>query len=98
MDDLTLRELPLFGDAYFSGADYQAARDKARLTGQIGRIYNLMRDGAWRSLAVIARETGDPEASISAQLRNLRKPSFGSHVIERDYVDNGLYVYRLVLK
>jgi hypothetical protein len=88
---------PLFDNAAFSGVDYQEDRDRERLTGQIKRIYDLMSDGKWRTLKQIEDATGDPPASISAQLRNLRKESFGSHVIERDHLGDGLYAYRLLL-
>ena len=81
----------------FSGADYQPNRDDKRLTGQLLRIYEVMRDGRWRSLAEIEQATGDPQASISAQLRHLKKQRFGSHIIEKRYIKNGLYKYRLVL-
>jgi hypothetical protein len=45
----------------------------------------------------VARMTGDPEASVSAQLRHLRKPRFGGHTVERRYMSNGLYEYKLIL-
>lgn len=81
----------------FNGPDYDAARDNERLTGQILRIFDLMRDGEWRTLGDIAKATGDPEASISAQLRHLRKKRFGAHGLEKDYRGNGLYAYRLIV-
>ncbi len=80
----------------FDGADINQARDAARLTGQLDAIWRLMSDGAWRTLGEIERLTGAPQASISANLRNLRKERFGGHVIERRYVDSGLYEYRVV--
>lgn len=83
----------LFNGARFDGADYKPVRGDVRLTGQIRRVYNLMRDGKKRTLCEIARKTGDPEASVSAQLRHLRKPRFGGHTVNRGYVDDGLYVY-----
>ena len=80
------------------GADYQPERDDPRLTTQFGRIKSLMLDGRWRSLPVIEAVTGDPPASISAQLRHLRKKRFGSYIVERRYVGDGLYEYRLLPK
>lgn len=79
----------------FDGADIIPSRDNGRLTGQLERIHRLMADGRWRTLEDIESATGDPQPSISAQLRNLRKDRFGSHVIERRYTENGLYEYRL---
>ena len=77
----------------FSGSDYVEARDHDRLTGQVLRIYELMKDGTQRSLHSIASATGDPEASISAQLRNLKKRAFGGHDVRKRYAGGGLYLY-----
>jgi len=85
------------GELRFDGDDYVPKRDDARLSRQYYRIFALMRDGAWRSLPEIERVTGDPPASISAQLRHMRKPRFGAHTVGRRYIGNGLYEYRLVL-
>ena len=82
----------------FNGADYQPERDDARLTGQILRIWNVVIDGRWHTLKELSAKTNDPEASISAQLRHLRKPRFGGYIVERDYIQNGLYKYRVLPK
>lgn len=79
----------------FNGADYQPERDNARLGAQLERVYSAMIDGAWHTLPELAERTGDPPASISAQLRHLRKPRYGAHRIERAYIIRGLYKYRL---
>ena len=62
---------------------------------RIDRVLAFMRDGQWHSLQVISEATGDPEASVSARLRDLRKPRFGAFLIERRYVERGLFEYRL---
>ncbi len=83
----------------FNGPSYNAAMDKTRLTLQLGRIYKCMIDGRWRTLEEISRITGDGESSISAQLRHLRKPKFGSHqVLKQPRGDrkHGLYEYRVL--
>ena len=80
----------------FAGAEYDPVRDDARLTGQLLRIWRVVRDGAWRTLAQIASATGDPEASISAQLRHLRKERFGQHEVEKTHLGQGLYHYRVI--
>lgn len=82
----------------FDGDDYVPARDDERLTDQYHRIFALMRDGAWRTLAHIEHLTGDPPASISAQLRHMRKARFGAHTVNRRYVHDGLYEYQLVVR
>lgn len=79
----------------FNGADYQPERDNARLGAQLERVYSAMTDGRWHTLPELAERTGDPPASISAQLRHLRKPRYGAHRIERVYILRGLYKYRL---
>ena len=82
----------------FNGADYNADRDNARLSGQLRRIWEIVIDGRWYTLKDIAIRTGDPEPSISAQLRHLRKPRFGGYIVEREYIANGLYKYRVLAK
>ena len=82
----------------FDGATYTEEQDQRRLTGQILRVFSLMKDAQWRTLAEIEQITGDPQASISAQLRNLRKERFGWHNVEkrhRGVLQQGLFEYRL---
>jgi len=68
----------------FSGSDYDPAIDFVRLKGQMLRVYACLQPrNEWWTLREIEEETGDPQASISAQLRNLRKEKFGGHTIER---------------
>lgn len=80
---------------HFSGKTFNQERDGIRLTGQYLRVSQLMQDGQWRSLSDIAKATKDPEASVSARLRDLRKERFGSHTVERRHVSDGLFEYRL---
>lgn len=82
----------------FDGPAYSNEHDQVRLTGQLRRVFDLMRDGRFRTLEEIATETGDPQASISAQLRHLRKPRFGSHTVtrrRRGEASRGLWEYSL---
>ncbi len=84
----------------FDGPVYSPEFDQARLTGQIQRVYEFMAAGGWHTLDEIARGTGDPHASISAQLRHLRKPRFGSHTVDkrpRGDRENGLWEYMLIV-
>ena len=87
-----LRGLPLF-----PGPDV-TERDERRLTGQIERIFALMRDGQWRTLREIAAETGDGEASISAQLRHLTREKHGGHTKDRRRrgESGGLWEYKII--
>lgn len=79
----------------FDGSTIEPERDNSRLGDQLRKVLNLMRDGEWRTLDEISRATGSPVASVSARLRDLRKERFGKHVIEREYVDRGLFKYRM---
>ena len=83
----------------FNGSDYEAKKDNVRLCGQIQRIFNLMKDQKWRTLKEIEEITKDPQPSVSAQLRHLRKERFGSHVVEKINIgdpERGLFAYKLV--
>lgn len=72
------------------------AADTPRLNEQARRVYDLMADRQWRTLAQIAEATGDPEASVSARLRDLRKIRFGGHTVERRRsLDSAVHEYRL---
>lgn len=82
----------------FDGADIVPERDNKRLTKQYDAIFNLMKDGEWRTLNAISKQLGYPEASISAQLRHARKPRNGGHTLNREYVGDGLYKYQLIIK
>ena len=83
----------------FNGSDYDRSQDDGRLSKQHLRVQGAMSDASWKTLSEIAAITKDPEASISAQLRHLRKPRFGSWIVEkraRGDRANGLYEYRLL--
>ena len=87
-------------EPHFNGPEYKTVGDHVRLEKQHDRIKYYMSDKRWRTLNEIADVTGDPSASISAQLRHLRKKRFGSHVVERRPRKNrnqGLFEYRLIL-
>lgn len=70
---LTDTQLPLFPPYPVGGATYVPELDEARLGAQQRRVLDLMKDGQWRSLRAIAQVTGDPEASISARLRQVNQ-------------------------
>jgi biotin operon repressor len=81
----------------FDGPTYNPLLDRDRLTSQLGRVFSLMADGAWRSLAQIQARVGGSEAAVSARLRDLRKPRFGGHTVERRRAFiGGLWEYRLL--
>jgi len=84
---------------HFNGPEYVPERDKIRLTTQLDRVRELMLDGEWRTVAEISRGTGDPEPSVSAQLRHLRKARFGGYRVDRQQRggSGALYEYRVLV-
>lgn len=81
---------------YFSGLTFDRERDGSRLVKQYGTVFDLMRDGQWRTLDEISRLTGAPTHSASARLRDMRKKRHGSHTVLREYVSKGIFRYRLI--
>lgn len=82
--------------ATFDGDTYDPERDGVRLTTQMGRVIDVMRDGKWRTLKELADAAAASEASVSARLRDLRKPRFGEQDVEREYVADGVWRYRVL--
>ncbi len=84
----------------FNGSDYKPELDNLRLSYQLRKIFELMKDGNCRTLKQIEQLTNFPQASISAQLRHLRKPRFGSHQVEKIRINDpekGLFTYKLIV-
>ena len=66
--------------------------------GKLPKNLSHVKDGNWYTLDELHNATNDPHASISAQLRNLRKKRFGSHVIKKRCKgnrSNGLWEYSM---
>ncbi len=88
-----MSDMPLF-----DGLTVNKNLDEPRLNGLLHRVYRLMSDHQWRTLAEIQREVGGSEAGVSARLRDLRKSKFGSHTVSRRRRGGGkkgLHEYRL---
>jgi len=93
-------DLPLF---QFGGRTYEAKLDAQRLGAQLTRVLQAMSDGRWRTLSEIqarilaTTNKRDPEASLSARLRDIRKlygePAMESRRRHEDGVD-GIWEYR----
>ena len=77
----------------FGGQSYDPVKDRERLGKQLCRVMDLMIDGKPRTLRQISDATHDPEASISARLRDVRKV-FGKDSLESTRVKGGLWTYR----
>lgn len=85
----------------FDGETYLRALDHERLAAQLLRVGHIVADGKWHTLRELSSRTGDPEASVSARLRDLRKRKFGGFTVERERLPgkdgkSGLWRYRLV--
>lgn len=79
------------------GETFNRARDLSRLNQQARDVYEYMKHGQWRTLADISANTGHPEASVSARLRDLRKATMGGFTVERRYIAKGLFQYRVII-
>lgn len=95
------RTLPASDADDFDGETYDRPKDRARLGRQLTAVATLMEDGEWRTLAEIAKAIGAPEASVSARLRDLRKPKFGRQAVQSQRRGGslaGLWEYRIEKK
>jgi len=83
----------------FDGATFSPVLDGSRLTSQLWHVRQLMSDGHWWTLTSLAEGVNGTEAAVSARLRDLRKPRFGGHHVEkkRDASRKGVWLYRLAL-
>jgi hypothetical protein len=77
------------------------AEDIPRLNEQGRRVYGVMRDlGPW-TLKQISARTGDPEASVSARIREIRRyiEKDGKGTVKREPVKGhrGLFTYTMRL-
>ena len=80
------------------GETFDEHIDLDRLNQQMRRVWAAMRDNQWRALHEIATTTGDPEASVSARLRDLRKPKLGRFTVNRRRRTDGggLFEYQVI--
>ena len=85
------------GNVHFDGETYIPSLDKARLTGQLQRVYSVLSDGQWYSLRELSILANGPESSIGARLRDLRKDKFGGYTVDRKRLSGGLFEYRLAI-
>ena len=83
---------------HFDGETYDPDQDFKRLTAQFIRVFQAMGNGNWWTLSDLEKATGDPQASVSARIRDFRKEKFGGHTVERRRASAGQHEYRLILK
>ena len=70
------------------GPAFDEVRDGQRIRGQIATIRELLLPLGYLTLAEIARLTGYPEASVSSDLRHLRKLAHGSFDVPKKRINN----------
>ena len=83
----------------FDGDTFDQQHDGKRLGTLLESVRRLMADSEWRTLSEIRKKIGrGSEASLSARLRDLRKPKFGGLTVERRRRGDpslGLWEYRV---
>lgn len=80
------------------GPAYDQEKDGERITGQLETIRQYMlRTEHWYTLTEIEKDLGYPQASISADLRHLRKEAHGFYDVQKRRRDGaGLWEYRVM--
>lgn len=80
------------------GDTFDSSQDESRLNIQMRRTWAVLSDHQWHTSAELEERVGDSWASVGARLRDLRKPKFGGHSIEKRRIPgaNGLWEYRLL--
>jgi hypothetical protein len=96
-DDLFSWKPPIRLGSVADGITFDTRRDGKRLNDQMRRVFEIVRDGKWHTLHELHAITGYPEASISARLRDMRKPKILGATVEREYLGSGLWQYRVTL-
>jgi hypothetical protein len=88
-------ELPLM---YAHFGNVKSMDEHRRLRKQLYRVKFYLRDGAWHTLAEIAKACGISETSASARLRDFRKIHFGAQRMDRKSSEvPNVYLYRVIL-
>ena len=87
----------------FDGSTYVPEFDRARLNAQQVRVFDATSNGQWFTLGEIQDATWlrtghrDPEASVSARLRDLRKIGCTVERRRRGDPKAGLWEYRVLV-
>ena len=87
-----------FEKASFRGKTYEKKKDKNRLVKGLNLVFRALSQNKWMTVEEIQKETGllNP-MSVSAQIRNLRKPPF-KLLIEQRWRNGvrGLSEYKII--
>lgn len=81
----------------FSGSTFDPKFDFSRLARQAAKVFDLMSDGAWRTLGEISEATRTPEASASARLRGFRSMGVTVERRRRGCEMAGVHEYRVIV-
>lgn len=73
---------------------WEREQDRKRISAQRQAVFDLMKDGEWRTLREIEEATGYPQASISARLRDFRKRQYGGFTVWKSRSGPGRGTYR----
>ena len=69
--------------------------DVPRILTQFDELLNIMLYRGWFTLSRLHDLTGIPEASISAQIRHMKKPQFGSYIVnKRRMLNSAIWEYQ----
>ncbi len=78
------------------GPAYDEAKDGKRIAKQHEAIRDFMLlYNSWWTLSELSGRLHYPEASISAQLRHLRKERFGSYTVDKKRRTTGTWEYKI---
>ncbi len=83
----------------FSGESFDEKLDGERLMTQTSKVFQLMKDGTWRTLNEIAIIVNAPTQSVGSRLRGFRLAKFGAHKVNRRRRGDpkkGVFEYQLV--
>ena len=82
------------------GPAYDERLDGRRLHRQMDRIRDFMlglgKRGLWLTLREISLDLSYPEASVSAQLRHLKKARFGGYQMNKRRRSKGTWEYQVL--
>lgn len=72
----------------------------AKLHSDVAAVKRALRKKTWMTLREIQIELNDRLVyielqTVSARVRDLRKAKYGSHIVDRRYVGQGVWEYRL---
>lgn len=94
------KDVNKLGSAIVNGPTLVDEWEGKRLAGQLGRVFEYMKDGQWRTLSQITLVCAPgTEAAMSARLRDIRNKQ--GHTVNRRRVGNpkdGAYEYQVILK